>query len=51
RHRAPCSACCRWATFLKSPGEATWSPVLARSRQLRANFLLISRCLSPGEAR
>ncbi|MCI53167.1 hypothetical protein A2U01_0074413, partial [Trifolium medium] len=32
-------------------GVAMMSPVLASARQLRANFLLISRCLSPGEAR
>ncbi|MCI97230.1 hypothetical protein A2U01_0118531, partial [Trifolium medium] len=41
RHRAPCSACCRLARILVSPGEdrdgawrevATWSPVVASGR-------------------
>ncbi|MCI71834.1 hypothetical protein A2U01_0093097, partial [Trifolium medium] len=31
-------------------GVAMMSPVLAISRQLMANFLQLSRCLSPGEA-
>ncbi|MCI41996.1 hypothetical protein A2U01_0063231, partial [Trifolium medium] len=50
-----CVLVARWrqAPFLMSSGEvvATWSPVLARCRQRRPNFLLSSRYLSPCEAR